>query len=43
MSVEQSHGITEILEKELKRGIKGIEEVFIHVEPSRKPRKKEVR
>jgi cation diffusion facilitator family transporter len=43
MSVEKSHGITEIIEKELKRGIKGIEEVFIHVEPSRKPRKKEVR
>jgi len=43
MSVEQSHRITEVIEKKLKQVIKGIEEVIIHVEPSRKLREKEVR
>ena len=43
LSVEQSHRITEVIEKRLKRVIKGTEEVIIHVEPSRKPREKEMR
>lgn len=42
LSVEQSHRITEVIEKKLKQVIKGTEEVIIHVEPSRKLREKEV-
>ena len=42
LSVEQSHRITEVIEKKLKQVIKGTEEVIIHVEPSRKPSQKEV-
>ena len=43
LSVEQSHRITEVIEKKLKQAIKGTEEVIIHVEPSRKPREKQMR
>lgn len=35
LSVEQSHRITEVIEKKLKQAIEGTEEVIIHVEPSR--------
>lgn len=35
LSVEQSHRITEVIEKKLKQIIKGTEEVIIHVEPSK--------
>ena len=42
LSVEQSHKITEVIEERLKQVIKGTEEVFIHVEPSRKPREKQM-
>lgn len=43
LSVEQSHRITEVIEKKLKQAIEGTEEVIIHVEPSRKPREKQMR
>lgn len=43
LSVEQSHRITEVIEKRLKQVVKGTEEVIIHVEPTRKLREKEVR
>lgn len=40
LSVEQSHKITEVIEKKIKQVIKETEEVIIHVEPLRKLREK---
>jgi len=36
ISVEEAHRITEIIEEKLKEGIKGTQEVIIHVEPKEK-------